>query len=48
MKKYKINYTSLRGLKASTFIKASNAGEALRTFKEKFSSYKASGVSEVI
>ena len=47
MKKYQINYTSLLGKKASTFIKASNAGEALKTFKEKFSAYKATGVVEV-
>ena len=47
MKKYQINYTSLLGKKASTFIKALNAREALKTFKEKFRSYKATGVVEV-
>lgn len=47
MKKYQINYTSLFGKKASTYIKASDVEEALKIFKEKFSAYKATGVVEV-
>lgn len=48
MSKFKIEYTSLRGLKASTFIEAVSTAEALRIFHKRYSCYKPTGVSEVI
>lgn len=47
MKKYQINYTSLLGTKACTFIEATDVAAALKTFKEKYSVYKPTGVVEV-
>lgn len=48
MKTYKINYKSLLGKAASTFIKALNPADALKKFRSKFSSYKPTGIVEVV
>ncbi len=47
-KTYKITYTSLLGRKACQFIKATGSQKALRSFREKFSSYKPERVEEVV
>lgn len=47
MNKFKIEYTSLRNLKASTFVEAVDPAEALKAFHKKYGCYKTTKISEV-